>query len=82
MNGKATGETFSQDKFTEEAVKFIDAHKDGPFFLYLPFTIPHLSIQVPDESLAQYKDKIRKHPTSTRRRDISKTQRHTPPTPR
>ena len=38
----ATGETYSQDKFTEEAVKFIREHKDGPFFLYLPFTIPHL----------------------------------------
>jgi arylsulfatase len=60
--GTATGETFSQDKFTEEAVKFIDAHKDGPFFLYLPFTIPHLSIQVPDDSLAQYKDKIPETP--------------------
>jgi arylsulfatase len=60
--GTATGETFSQDKFTEEAVKFIDAHKDEPFFLYLPFTIPHLSIQVPDDSLAQYKGKIPETP--------------------
>jgi arylsulfatase A len=54
----ATGGTYAQDKFTEEAVKFIDAHKDGPFFLYLPFTIPHLSIQVPESSLAMYKGKI------------------------
>jgi arylsulfatase len=60
--GTATGETFAQDKFTEEAVKFIDAHKDGPFFLYLPFIIPHLSIQVPDDSLAEYKDKIPETP--------------------
>ncbi len=37
-----------------------DEHKDGPFFLYLPITIPHLSIQVPDDSLAEYKGKIRK----------------------
>jgi arylsulfatase len=60
--GKATGQTFSQDKFTEEAVKFLDTHKDGPFFLYLPFTIPHLSIQVPADSLAQYKGKIEETP--------------------
>jgi arylsulfatase A len=54
-NATATGKTFAQDKLTEEAVKFLDSHKDGPFFLYLPFTIPHLSIQVPESSLAEYK---------------------------
>ncbi len=52
------GETFSQDRFREEALAFIREHQDGPFFLYMPFTIPHLSIQVPEESLAQYKDEI------------------------
>ena len=57
-NNSGTGKTHSQDKFTEEAVKFIDEHKDAPFFLYLPFTIPHLSIQAPDEALAQYQGKI------------------------
>jgi arylsulfatase A len=60
--GKATGQTFSQDKFTDEAVKFLHEHKDGPFFLYLPFTIPHLSIQVPDDSLAEYKGKLAETP--------------------
>ena len=53
-----TGETYSQDRFREEGLAFIREHKDGPFFLYMPFTIPHLSIQVPDESLAEYKEKI------------------------
>ena len=57
-----TGETFSQDRFREEALAFIRENQDGPFFLYLPFTIPHLSIQVPEESLAQYKDKIPEEP--------------------
>jgi arylsulfatase len=57
-NHTATGKTYAQDKFTEEAVKFLRERKDGPFFLYLPFTIPHLSIQVPESSLAPYKDKI------------------------
>jgi arylsulfatase A len=53
-----TGDTYSQDKFTEEAVGFVREHRDQPFFLYLPFVIPHLSIQVPDSSLAQYEGKI------------------------
>ena len=28
-------------RYTEEAVKFIRAHKDGPFFVYLPHTMIH-----------------------------------------
>ncbi len=28
-------------RYTEEAVKFITANKDKPFFLYLPHTMPH-----------------------------------------
>ena len=52
------GEQYSQDLFTREALQFIRDNKDRPFFLYLPFAIPHLSIQAPEESLAQYKDKI------------------------
>ena len=34
------GETFSQDRFIEEAIGFIDAHRQDPFFLFMPFTIP------------------------------------------
>ncbi|NOY41691.1 MAG: arylsulfatase [Planctomycetes bacterium] len=52
------GKTYSQDKFTEVALQFVRENKDRPFFLYLPFAIPHLGIQVPPESLAWYKDKI------------------------
>ncbi|MEE2706364.1 MAG: arylsulfatase [Planctomycetota bacterium] len=52
------GETYSQDKFTEVALEFIRTHKDRPFFLYLPFAIPHLSIQAPEDSLAWYQGKI------------------------
>ncbi len=52
------GETYSQDRFREVALEFIDAHADRPFFLYLPFAVPHLSIQVPDEDLKQYTDTI------------------------
>jgi len=40
------------------ALDFIRQHRDRPFFLYVPFAIPHLSIQVPEESLAQYQGKI------------------------
>jgi arylsulfatase len=48
------GQTYSQDKFIENGLDFIRKHKDGPFFLYLPVTVPHLSIQVPAKSVAEY----------------------------
>lgn len=52
------GEQYSQDYFIEWGKEFIRENRDEPFFLYLPFAIPHLSIQVPEESLAQYKGKL------------------------
>jgi arylsulfatase A len=61
-DGSATGQTYSQDRFTEEALQFLHEHKDKPFFLYLPFIIPHLSIQVPEAALAQYAGKIAEAP--------------------
>lgn len=57
-----TGATFSQDEFTREALGFIRDHKDQPFFLYLPVVIPHLSIQVPQSSLAEYEGRIPEEP--------------------
>lgn len=33
-------------RYTEEAVQFIAKHKDEPFFLYLPHTMPHIPIFV------------------------------------
>lgn len=52
------GKTYSQDKFTEVAIEFIRDHAETPFLLYVPFAIPHLSIQVPEESLAEYANQI------------------------
>ncbi len=50
----ATGATYAQDRFLAEAEAFIRAHRQQPFFLYLPVIIPHLSIQVPQKSLQEY----------------------------
>lgn len=38
-NGQRT--TYSQDLIMEEALAFIRSTNDEPFFLYLPFTLPH-----------------------------------------
>jgi arylsulfatase len=54
-DGGRTGKHYSQDLFEAQALRFLRDHKDRPFFLYLPFTVPHLAIQVPEDSLAEYK---------------------------
>ncbi|MCD6598357.1 MAG: sulfatase-like hydrolase/transferase [Bacteroidales bacterium] len=54
------GTRHSQDLFTKEALSFINKNKDHPFFLYLPFVIPHLSIQTTDKFLNMYNVKIPK----------------------
>jgi len=41
-NGKPTEETgYVTDRFGEAAVRYIDAHTEQPFFLFLSFTAPH-----------------------------------------
>ncbi len=53
-----TGTQYSQDYFIQWGKEFIQTNKDRPFFLYLPFAIPHLSIQAPEESVAAYRGVI------------------------
>jgi len=37
------------DRYTDEAIKFIRKSKDSPFFLYLPYTMPHLPLAVSEK---------------------------------
>ncbi|WP_439581685.1 hypothetical protein [Dyadobacter bucti] len=39
---------------TEKALAFIEKNKRRLFFLYMPYTIPHVSLQVPDQYAKQY----------------------------
>jgi arylsulfatase len=52
-----TGKQYSHDLIEAEALQFIRDNRDRPFFLYAPFTIPHLALQVPEDSLAEYTGK-------------------------
>ena len=47
-------EQYTQDVIVDEAEKFIRGHKDAPFFLYLPFTVPHTELLVPEDSFKEY----------------------------
>lgn len=48
------GKQYSHDLVAEAALDFVRRNKEQPFFLYVPFTIPHLALQVPEDSLAEY----------------------------
>jgi len=48
------GEYYAMDLMAEEALSFIDRNQDHPFLLYLPFIVPHLALQVPEDSLQEY----------------------------
>ncbi|MBN1818059.1 MAG: arylsulfatase [Sedimentisphaerales bacterium] len=48
------GIEYAPDLMTEEALSFIRANQNRPFFLYLPYPIPHVSLQVPEDSLREY----------------------------
>jgi arylsulfatase A-like enzyme len=56
------GNEYSLDVMADDALDFIERHRDDRFFLYLPFTIPHVALQVPDSSLAPYDGAFEEEP--------------------
>lgn len=54
-NDGKTGTQHTMDLFEKEALAFVRDHQDRPFFLFLPFTIPHVAIQTPEAWLAPYR---------------------------
>lgn len=48
---------YAHDLIFNEALEFIRSRKDGPFFAYLPVTIPHAELTVPDDSFNKFKGK-------------------------
>jgi arylsulfatase A-like enzyme len=49
-----SGREHSIEKMTEKAQRFIKLYHNKPFFLYLPYTIPHASLQLPEEEVKNY----------------------------
>jgi arylsulfatase A-like enzyme len=57
-----SGRQYAPDLITEQALAFVKANKDRPFFLYYPTTVPHLALQVPEDSLSEYRGKFPEEP--------------------
>lgn len=55
-NDGKLGTQYAADLMEKEALQFIQASKDKPFFLYYATPVPHVSLQVPPDepSLAEY----------------------------
>jgi arylsulfatase A-like enzyme len=51
------GKQYAHDLMADDALRWVREQRAKPFFLYLAFTIPHLSLQVPEDSLAEYRAK-------------------------
>jgi arylsulfatase A len=56
------GKEYSIDKMTEKTAAFIRRHQNKPFFLYLPYTGPHVSLQAPDEAVKEYVGRFEEQP--------------------
>ena len=56
------GTEYSADLIAEQGRAFVRANKDQPFFLYFATTVPHLALQVPEDSLREYLGKFPEEP--------------------
>ena len=56
------GKDYSLTKMAEKTLAFIRQNKNKPFFLYLPYTAPHVSLQAPDEAVNEYRGKFDEKP--------------------
>ena len=51
---KRGGRQYAHDLTAQAAMEFVKENKDRPFFMFVPFIIPHLGLQVPEDSLKEY----------------------------
>jgi arylsulfatase A len=48
---------YAHDEIHKKALKFLRTHRNDPFFCYIPYTLPHVELTVPDDSLKPYHGK-------------------------
>ncbi len=51
---KVDSSTYAQDLIMDHALEFVNINKDKPFFLFLPLTIPHAELRVPDSLMKPF----------------------------
>lgn len=53
---------FAHDLIERESLEFIRKNRNNPFFLYLPFTLPHAELLAPDDAMKDYGGKFPETP--------------------
>lgn len=48
------GRDYAPTRILEQALAFVRTHRERPFFLYFPSSLPHLALQVPDADVQAY----------------------------
>ncbi len=59
---KFTAADYAPDLIATQALKFVRENRERPFFLYYPTTVPHLALQVPEDSLRKFEGKFPEKP--------------------
>ncbi|MDP7016854.1 MAG: arylsulfatase [Pirellulaceae bacterium] len=49
--------TYSADLISDQLLQFVRDNQDKPFFAYVPFTIPHAAMHVPEDDHAPWREK-------------------------
>lgn len=53
---------YTHDLIAGAALEFVRKNRGNPFFLYLPFTVPHAELLAPEDSMAEYDGKFPETP--------------------
>lgn len=56
------GKEYSLDKMIAKTIAFIKNNRNKPFFLYLPYTAPHVSLQTPASATSTYLGQFEESP--------------------
>ena len=55
-------ERYAQDEIQKQALDFIRHNREKQFFCYVPYTLPHVELVVPDDSVKPYRGKWEDEP--------------------
>ena len=71
---RVQGAGYVTDDFTNHALRFMEQHREEPFFTYLAYNAPHSPMQVPDRFYNDFaKAEIERNPRYADREDVSHT---------
>ncbi|WP_051129989.1 arylsulfatase [Pedobacter arcticus] len=59
-------EVYAPELIQQKSIEFLERNKEAPFFLYLPYTLPHAALQIPagDTTFTYYKNKFKEAPVA------------------